>query len=79
MFSIERHKSLFNSAKLFLKENHYRAQLFFGDGFKGKKAKNARTQFKALFSFDEPEVDTEPDDSVQLDISALDQLEQEQL
>ena len=48
-------------------------------GFKGKKAKNARTQFKALFSFDEPEVDTEPDDSVQLDITALDQLEQEQL
>jgi len=47
-------------------------------GFKGKKAKNARTQFKALFSFDEPEVDTEADDSVQLDISALDQLEQEQ-
>ena len=47
-------------------------------GFKGKKAKNARTQFKALFSFDEPEVDTESDDSVQLDISALDQLEQEQ-
>jgi hypothetical protein len=47
-------------------------------GFKGKKAKNARTQFKALFSFEEPEVDTESDDSVQLDISALDQLEQEQ-
>jgi hypothetical protein len=48
-------------------------------GFKGKKAKNARTQFKVLFSFEEPEVDTESDDSVQLDISALDQLEQEQL
>jgi hypothetical protein len=47
-------------------------------GFKGKKAKNARTQFKALFSFEEPEVDTESDDSVQLDTSALDQLEQEQ-
>jgi hypothetical protein len=47
-------------------------------GFKGKKAKNARTQFKALFSFEEPEVDTESDDSVQLDVSALDQLEQEQ-
>ena len=47
-------------------------------GFKGKKAKNARTQFKALFSFEEPKVDTESDDSVQLDISALDQLEQEQ-
>lgn len=38
MFSIERHKSLFNSAKLFLNKNNYRAQLFFGDGFKGKKA-----------------------------------------
>jgi hypothetical protein len=47
-------------------------------GFKGKKAKNARTQFKALFSFDEPEVDTDSDDSVQLDTSALDQLEQDQ-
>ena len=48
-------------------------------GFKGKKAKNARTQFKALFSFEEPEVDTEADDSVQLDISALAQLEQDQI
>ena len=38
MFSIERHKSLFNSAKLFLSQNNFRAQLFFGDGFKGKKA-----------------------------------------
>lgn len=48
-------------------------------GFKGKKAKNARTQFKALFSFEEPEVDNQTDDSVQLDLSALNQLEQEQL
>jgi hypothetical protein len=47
-------------------------------GNKGKKAKNAQTQFKALFSFEEPEVDTESDDSVQLDSTALDQLEQEQ-
>jgi len=47
-------------------------------GFKGKKAKNARTQFKALFSFEEPEVDTEANDSVQLDTTALDQLEQDQ-
>jgi hypothetical protein len=47
-------------------------------GEKGKKAKNSRTQFKALFSFEEPEVDTESDDSVQLDSTALDQLEQEQ-
>ena len=38
MFSIERHKPLFESAKLFLAQNNYRAQLFFGDGFKGKKA-----------------------------------------
>lgn len=38
VFSVERHKPLFNAAKLYLTENNYRAQLFFGDGFKGKKA-----------------------------------------
>ena len=37
VFSIERHKSLFQSAKLFLNKYNYRAQLFFGDGFIGKK------------------------------------------
>ena len=37
VFSIERHKSLFQSAKLFLNQNNYRAKLFFGDGFLGKK------------------------------------------
>ena len=37
VFSVERHKSLFQSAKLFLNQNNYRAQLFFGDGFLGKK------------------------------------------
>lgn len=47
-------------------------------GFKGKKAKNARTQFNALFDFGEPEVDQDLDDSVQLDNSKLDQLEQDQ-
>ena len=47
-------------------------------GFKGKKTKNARTQFNALFSLDEPEVDQQSDDSVQLDNNKLDQLEQEQ-
>ena len=47
-------------------------------GAKGKKAVNARTQFNALFSFEEPKVDTESEDSVQLDSTALDQLEQEQ-
>ena len=45
-------------------------------GFKGKKAMNGRTQFKALFSFEETQVDQQPDDSVQLDITALDRLEQ---
>ena len=45
-------------------------------GFKGKKAMNGRTQFKTLFSFDKTEVDQQPDDSVQLDITALDRLEQ---
>ena len=47
-------------------------------GFKGKKTKNARTQFNALFSLDEPEVAQSSDDSVQLDNNKLDQLEQEQ-
>ena len=37
VFSIERHKSLFQSAKLFLNQNNYRAQLFFGVGCLGKK------------------------------------------
>jgi hypothetical protein len=39
-------------------------------GFKGKKTMNARTQYNALFSFEEPE--TEPED---LDTDKLDQLE----
>jgi hypothetical protein len=47
-------------------------------GFKGKKTKNARTQFNALFEFEEVEVAETTDDSVNLDISALDQLEQDQ-
>ena len=45
-------------------------------GFKGKKAVNARTQYNTLFSFEEIQVDQQPDDSVQLDTTALDQLEQ---
>ena len=47
-------------------------------GFKGKKTKNARTQFNALFEFEETEAVQPNDDSVQLDTSALDQLENEQ-
>ena len=47
-------------------------------GFKGKKAKNAHSQFNALFDIDETEVDSDMDDAVQLDISALDKLENEQ-
>jgi hypothetical protein len=46
-------------------------------GFKGKKTKNARTQFNALFSFEQPEVDTEPEDQLQLE--ALQLLESEQI
>lgn len=47
-------------------------------GFKGKKTKNARTQFNALFEFEETDTVQPADDSVQLDTSALDQLEHEQ-
>ena len=47
-------------------------------GFKGKKTKNARTQFNAFFSLNKPEVAATSDDSVQLDNNKLDQLEQEQ-
>jgi len=46
-------------------------------GFKGKKTKNARTQFNALFEIEEPEVDTEPEDQLQLE--ALQLLESEQI
>jgi len=47
-------------------------------GFKGKKTKNARTQFNALFEFEETLVATATDDSVQLSETCLDQLEQDQ-
>jgi hypothetical protein len=47
-------------------------------GFKGKKTKNARTQFNALFEFEETDSVQSTDDSVQLDTSALDLLENEQ-
>jgi hypothetical protein len=46
-------------------------------GFKGKKTKNARTQFNAFFSLNKPEVAATSDDSVQLDTSALDKMEQD--
>jgi len=47
-------------------------------GFKGKKAMNARTQFSALFDYEQTDVDHEPTDAVDLHTDALDQLEQEQ-
>jgi hypothetical protein len=47
-------------------------------GFKGKKTLNARTQFNALFDLEESEVAEIEDDSVQLDTTALDNLEHEQ-
>ena len=46
-------------------------------GFKGKKALSGRPMFDQFFEIDEKDIDTESDDSVQLDESALDQLEQE--
>ena len=47
-------------------------------GFKGDKAKSGRPMFDQLFNFGDAEVDTDSDDSVQLDTALLDQLEQEQ-
>jgi hypothetical protein len=47
-------------------------------GFKGKKTLNARTQFNALFDLEEPEVAETEDDTVQLDTTALDNLQHEQ-
>jgi hypothetical protein len=47
-------------------------------GFKGKKAKNARTQFNALFDLEQTDVDDNEEDSVQLNEAALNQLEDEQ-
>jgi hypothetical protein len=46
-------------------------------GFKGKKTKNARTQFNALFEIEEPKVDNNPEDQLQLE--ALQLLESEQI
>jgi hypothetical protein len=46
-------------------------------GFKGKKTKNSRTQFNALFSLEEDSVDNANDDSVELDTSALDKMEED--
>ena len=47
-------------------------------GFKGKKALSGRPMFDQFFEIDEKDIDTESDDSVQLDESALDKLELEQ-
>jgi len=47
-------------------------------GFKGKKALSGRPMFDQFFEIEETSVDSESDDSVQLDESALDQLKQEQ-
>jgi hypothetical protein len=46
-------------------------------GFKGKKTVNARTQFNALFTFEEPEVDNSPEDLLKSE--ALQLLESEQI
>ena len=54
----------------------YWTHIIGGRGFTGKRAINARTQFGVLF--EEGEVDDQTSDTVQLDINALEQLEQEQ-
>ena len=46
-------------------------------GFKGKKALSGRPMFDQFFEIDEKNIDTESDDNVQLDETALDKLEQE--
>jgi hypothetical protein len=46
-------------------------------GFKGKKTLNARTQFNALFDLEEIEVAETTDDTVQLDTTALDKMEED--
>ena len=55
--------------------NNYWMDVVGTRGFKGKKAMNARTQFNALF--DVVEVDSDPED--QLNLQALQQLEQDQI
>ena len=55
--------------------NNYWMDVVGTRGFKGKKAMNARTQFNALF--DVVEVDIDPED--QLNLQALQQLEQDQV
>lgn len=47
-------------------------------GLKGKKTKNATTQFNLLFEVGKPQVDNPDPDTVELDESKLDQLEQDQ-
>ena len=47
-------------------------------GFKGKKAKNSRTQFNALFELEESSAPESNDDSACLNVESLSRLEQEQ-
>ncbi len=58
-------------------DNGYWTEIVGTRGFKGKKTVNARTQFNALFEFEESQVDNTVDDSVELDTSALDKMEQD--
>ena len=57
--------------------SHYWMEIVGTRGFKGKKTMNARTQFNALFSFEESEVDNSTDDSVEFDTSTLDKMEED--
>ena len=53
----------------------YWMQIIGTRGFKGKKAKNSRTQFNTLFSF--APVDNSVDDSVEFTTTTLDQMEED--
>jgi hypothetical protein len=58
--------------------SNYWMQIVGTRGQKGKKTMNASTKFTELFDFEESQVESVADDSVQLNETCLDQLEKEQ-
>ena len=58
--------------------NRYWMDIIGTRGFKGKKAMSGRPMFDQLFQIEDDAVDNDSDDSVQLDDTALNQLELEQ-
>ena len=66
-----------SAEKIIERYDSYWMQIIGTRGFKGKKTRNARTQFNALFSFEQADVDNS--DSNQLNSDALQQLENSEL